>query len=114
MTAPIAIAIGINEAFSRVAGRAATLPFDEIVEEDVAPIPQRVLAVSGAATHAPDVSFQTLIYDLFINYLNRSKRRLQFDLRNRAYTLPAKKLAGTLTARLKFFTRHQSNWRLHP
>jgi hypothetical protein len=36
------------------------------------------------------------------------KPRLQFDLRNRAYTLPAKKLAGTLK-RLdsKFFNASQ-------
>jgi hypothetical protein len=76
MATPMAMAIGMKEALSGVAGRLAVSLRDEIVSDDAAPVPQRALAVSGAATHVPDTSFQTLIYDLFINSLNRGQAPL--------------------------------------
>ena len=40
IAAPIAIAIGINEALNRVAGRSAMSPFAEMVRDDATPVPQ--------------------------------------------------------------------------
>jgi hypothetical protein len=76
MAAPMAIAIGMNAALSGTASRLAVSVRDVIVREDAVPVPQCVLAVSGAATHVPETSFQTLIYDLFIHSLNKGQAPL--------------------------------------
>ncbi|NYH15291.1 hypothetical protein GGD41_002519 [Paraburkholderia bryophila] len=109
IAAPIAIAIGMSAALNGLAGRATAATPGEIVQEDAAPLPLCDMAVSGAATHVPNASFQTLIYDLFINYLNRGQAPLAVRLENRAHTLPAKKLADTLKLGPEFFTPGEFN-----
>jgi hypothetical protein len=107
-TAPIAIAIGINAALRGVAGRLAVSLRTETVRDDALLVPQCVLAVSGAATHVPDTSFQTLIYDLFINSLDGRQAPLAVRFEKSCVHASRKKLAGALK-RLdsKFFNASQ-------
>ena len=73
---PIAIAIGMNAALQRRCRPACCLRAAPDRPGRCGSRPQCVLAVSGAATHVPDTSFQTLIYDLFIYSLNKGQAPL--------------------------------------
>src|SRR6185437_4435863 len=105
-TAPIAIAIGINAALRGVAGRLAVSLWTETDRDDALLAPQCVLAVSGAATHVPDTSFQTLIYDLFINSLDGRQAPLAVRFEKSCVHASRKKTGRHFEeARLKVFQR---------
>jgi hypothetical protein len=98
----------MNAALRGVAGRLAVSLWTKTARDDALAVPQCVLAVSGAATHVPDTSFQTLIYDLFINSLDVRQAPLAVRFEKSCVHASRKKLAGALK-RLdsKFFNASQ-------
>jgi hypothetical protein len=88
--APIAMAIGMNAACNAVAGRLSTPASAGMVVDEAVARP-RAFAVSGAATHVLVTSFQTLIYDLFINSLDRGQAPLAVRFEKPCAHAPRKK-----------------------